>query len=107
MVRVDECKPVGLLVLIAYIDLVCAGNEDEARARLLAGVQHCRPHRAPPAPSFDAVKHAVAGPPPQWRQGLRATRQRIAIDRLIAAVAAVNVAVKLTQDQLVAGADDP
>ncbi|MFI6096447.1 toll/interleukin-1 receptor domain-containing protein [Lentzea sp. NPDC051213] len=50
-VRVEECSPPGLLAPIVYIDLVGV-ERDEARQRLLSGIQSERPRvvAEPPFP---------------------------------------------------------
>ena len=68
-VRVKDCNPAGLLGQIVYIDLVGAANKDEARQRLLAGVERARrkPATEPDLPPLEpgAPQHP-SRPEPGW-----------------------------------------
>lgn len=74
IVRVDACKPVGMLAPLAYIDLVGAKDAAQARSILLTGLLHGRPQTEPRAPSFgEHQTRVLTGPAPQWVRGLQGT----------------------------------
>src|SRR5205823_4008778 len=51
-VRVQECKPQGILIAISYIDLVGLENEQDSQDKLLHAIrrQRAKPTTAPPFP---------------------------------------------------------
>ena len=68
-VRVKSCNPDGLLGQIVYIDLVGAQSKDEARQRLLAGVDQARrkPETEPDLPALAPdPRHRPSVPEPAW-----------------------------------------
>lgn len=68
-VRVKSCNPDGLLGQIVYIDLVGAQTKDEARQRLLAGVDQARrkPATEPDLPALTPdPRHRPSLPEPAW-----------------------------------------
>lgn len=74
-VRVKDCNPAGLLGQIVYIDLVGAASKDEARQRLLAGVDRARrkPATEPDLPPLEpGVPHRPGRPEPTWMADLEA-----------------------------------
>lgn len=75
IVRVDECKPVGLLAAIAYTDLVGSKDANEARLRLLDGLRRGRPDVEPQVPFFGVIApRLLVGPAPEWLPSLRRTK---------------------------------
>ncbi len=74
-VRVKDCNPDGLLGQIVYIDLVGAKSKDEARARLLAGVDQARrkPATEPDLPALQpGAQQRPSRPEPGWLDDLEA-----------------------------------
>ena len=74
-VRVKPCNPDGLLGQIVYIDLVGAQNKDDARQRLLAGVDRARrkPETEPGLPALAPDPgHRPQVPEPAWVADLNA-----------------------------------
>ena len=74
-VRVKSCNPDGLLGQIVYIDLVGAQSKDEARQRLLAGVDRARrkPETEPDLPALAPdPRHRPHVPEPAWMADLTA-----------------------------------
>lgn len=68
-VRVKSCNPDGLLAQIVYIDLVGAQTKDDARHRLLAGVDRARrkPDTEPDLPALAPdPRHRPHVPEPAW-----------------------------------------
>lgn len=74
-VRVKSCNPDGLLGQIVYIDLMGAQTKDEARQRLLAGVDQARrkPETEPNLPALAPdPRHRPSVPEPAWVADLEA-----------------------------------
>jgi len=72
-VRVKECNPAGLLGQIVYIDLVGAASKEEARQRLLAGVDQARrkPATEPDLPPLEpGTPQSPTRPEPNWKASL-------------------------------------
>lgn len=68
-VRVKDCNPAGLLGQIVYIDLVGVPSKDEARQRLLAGVDRARrkPATEPTLPPLEpGLPQQPSRPEPSW-----------------------------------------
>jgi|KBSSwiStaDraftv2_1062776.scaffolds.fasta_scaffold398090_1 hypothetical protein len=73
-VRVRDCRPTGLLAPIVYIDLVGLSSRDEARKRLLDGLQErVKPEREPELPRSETAVVQPATPEPPWPPALRWT----------------------------------
>jgi hypothetical protein len=102
-VRVEPCEPTGLLGQIVYIDLVGAADKDEARRRLLAGVDQARRKPAtepdlPPLSPDPSVR--PTRPEPPWAQTLDLVVDKSSsalwhLLRLLAVALGVAVAVDL------------
>ncbi len=74
-VRVQPCQPEGLLGQIVYIDLVGAADKDEARQRLLAGVDRAarQPRTEPDLPPLvPGTALPPARPEPDWVASVKA-----------------------------------
>jgi hypothetical protein len=77
-VRVKPCNPDGLLGQIVYIDLVGARTKDEARQRLLVGVDQARrkPETEPDLPALAPdPQHHPSAPEPAWVADLDAVTE--------------------------------